>query len=108
MTVVTERESIESPVSPARMRSPSGRVARASRKRLGALAAREASSRPALRLATRLLPDHGTHQLEFYVECACGYQRHKVHGRLLRSRFNRDRADRNAEFLAAIEDSVCS
>src|SRR6266545_957770 len=72
----------------------------------GVLAAREASSRPALRTTTarpRLLPDQGMHQLRFYVECACGYQSHEVHGRSLRSRLNRHRADWNAEFLAAIE-----
>jgi hypothetical protein len=58
------------------------------------------------RLPTRLLPDQGMHQLRFYVECPCGYQRHEVHGRSPGSRLSRHRSDTNAEVLLVIGNSV--
>jgi outer membrane immunogenic protein len=46
------------------------------------------------------------HQLRFYVECPCGYQRHEVHGRSPGSRLSRHRSDTNAEVLLVIGNSV--
>jgi hypothetical protein len=72
-------------------RSPQGASLVPRGQRGGGLAARAASSRPALRtpgLTTRLPPDQGMHQRWFHVECACDYQCHEVHERSLRSRLN--------------------